>query len=71
MLPHGAQFFDASQKQSFNRGRSSAVLAFLEARGLAVSDSQRERILATTDLETLDRWLRRVATITSVEALFE
>ncbi len=71
MLPQGAQFFDESQKQSFNRGKSSAVLAFLEARGLPVSDAQRERILATTDLETLDRWIRRAATVPSAEALFE
>jgi hypothetical protein len=70
MLPQGAQFFDESQKQSFNRGKSAAVVAFLEARGFSVSDSQRERILETTDLETLDRWIRSAATISSVEALF-
>jgi hypothetical protein len=71
MHPQGAQFFDESQKQSFNRGKSAAVLAFLEARGLAISDAQRERIMATTDLEVLDRWVRRAATVTSTDALFE
>jgi len=79
MHPQGAQFFDESLRQSFNRGRSegraeskcAALLAFLEARGLRVSDDQRERILATNNLETLDDWIRRAATVASTEALFE
>jgi hypothetical protein len=75
MLPQGAQFFDESQKQSFDRGRAAekaaAVLEFLEARGLAVSAAQRERILGTKELDMLTRWVRRAATVTSTEALFE
>jgi hypothetical protein len=75
MHPQGAQFFDESQKQSFNRGRaeskSAAVIAFLDARGLRISDAQRERIAATTDLETLDDWIRRAATIKSADDLFD
>jgi hypothetical protein len=75
MLPQGAQFFDESQKQSFDRGRAAekaaAVLEFLEARGLAVSAAQRERILGTKDLEMLTRWVRRAATVASADALFE
>ncbi len=74
MLPQGAQFFDESLQQSFNKGRtegkSTAVLAVLEARGLAVSDAQRERILGTFDLETLDHWVRRAVTVDSADALF-
>ena len=75
MLPQGAQLFDESQKQSFDRGRAAGraadVIMFLEARGLVVSDTQRERILGMTALETLDRWVRRAATVASVDALFE
>jgi hypothetical protein len=75
MLPDGTHFFDESQQQSFDQGRAAgratAVIAVLEARGLAVSDAQRERILETTELETLDRWIRRAATVTSTDALFE
>jgi hypothetical protein len=75
MHPQGPRFFDESQIQSFNRGRatstSAAVLAVLDARGLAVSDAQREHITATTDLLTLDRWVRRAATAASVDELFE
>jgi hypothetical protein len=74
MLPQSVQFFDESQQQSFERGRSAeraaAVLDVLEARGLEVTATQRERILDTTELETLTHWLRRAVTTTSVDALF-
>ena len=52
-------------------GRAEAVLGFLNARGLVVSEHDRARILACTDAETLDRWIRMAATITAAEALFE
>jgi len=75
MLPQGVRFYDESLQQSFDRGRAAEkaadVLEVLEARGLAVSKPQRERILATSDLELLTRWVRRAATITSSDALFE
>lgn len=79
MLPQGAEFFDESQKQSFEKGRfegraaekAVAVLEFLEARGLSVSVEQRDVILGMKDIETLTRWVRRAATVASTEALFE
>jgi hypothetical protein len=75
MDPQGVRFFDESQKQSFDRGRAAEkaadVLAVLEARGLTVSDAQRERILGTKELDTLARWLGRAATVASADALFE
>jgi hypothetical protein len=83
MLPQGAQFFDESQRQSFERGRTEGrtegraaekaadILEFLEARGLSVSAAQRERVLGTKDIETLTHWVRRAATVALTEALFE
>jgi hypothetical protein len=79
MDPQGVRLFDESQKQSFEQGRSegrtadraAAVLDVLEARGLAVTAAQRERILGTKELETLTRWLRRAATVATADALFE
>lgn len=79
MLPQGAQFFDESLRQSFDKGRAEGraaekaadVIAFLEARGLAVSEIQRQRILETSDLEMLSRWVRRAATVANTDALFE
>jgi hypothetical protein len=51
--------------------KAADVIAFLEARGLIVSEAQRQRITETSDLETLSRWVRRAATISSTDALFE
>ncbi|MCB9737899.1 MAG: hypothetical protein H6747_01450 [Deltaproteobacteria bacterium] len=53
------------------RGRSSAILAVLRARGLAVSDAERDQISACHDLELLERWLMRAATVTSTAAVLE
>jgi hypothetical protein len=79
MLPQGRQFFSDSLQQSFEQGKAHGkaqgravdVIAVLEARGLAITEAQRQRILATTDMETLDRWLRCAATAVSSDALFE
>ena len=79
MDSQGVRFFEESQQQSFERGhaegraaeKAADVLEVLEARGLSVSAAQRERVLGTKDLETLTRWVRRAATVASVDALFE
>lgn len=82
MLPESYEFQTESIRKSIEKGRvegkiegkiegkAAAVCAILEARGLSLSDQQRERILETTDLETLDRWVRRAATIASADQLF-
>ncbi|MES1173250.1 MAG: hypothetical protein ABUL62_02895 [Myxococcales bacterium] len=51
--------------------KSADVIAVLEARGLAVSEAQKQRIVETADLETLSQWVRRAATIAETSALFE
>ncbi len=48
-------------------GLSESLLAILEARGFTPSEQARERILATTDPETLNRWLRRAVTAPSLD----
>lgn len=78
MLPEGQQLFSESQRQSFDRGQTQglargkamSIIEVLEARGLTVSDAQRERIVGCTDLETLTLWLRRAATVASADELF-
>jgi hypothetical protein len=74
MHPQGAQFFDESQQRSFERGQAQGqaktIVAVLEARGLAVTDEQRERILASTDSAELERWARKAAIVTSADDLF-
>jgi hypothetical protein len=75
MLPKGYEFQSDIVRNAIQKGRVSgktaAVLEVLEARGLSISDAQRERILSTSDLETLTRWVRRAVTVGSVDALFE
>jgi hypothetical protein len=44
--------------------RAEGVLRILEARGIAVGLRTRKRVLACTDLDTLDRWFRRAVTAT-------
>ncbi|MGH7439514.1 MAG: hypothetical protein ACRENE_27815 [Polyangiaceae bacterium] len=51
-------------------GRAQAILDILEARGLAVSEEARARVLGCTDTAQLDLWLRKSATATSVEQVF-
>jgi len=46
-------------------GRSKAILQVLDARGIAVSPSQREEILRCDDLDRLDGWTRRAALASS------
>ena len=75
MLPPGYEFQGKTARESFLRGRASekaaAVLEVLEARGLTVTDAQRERILGCSDLEILSRWHRRAVTAGSTDAVFE
>ena len=52
------------------RRAARIILEILDARGLVPSDDQRERILARTDLEQLRLWVRRAATVASVEEMF-
>jgi len=69
------KFINERQQRSFEKGRATekaaAVLDVLDARGVAVTPEQRERILACTDLEVLTRWVRRAVTVASTAALFE
>jgi hypothetical protein len=48
-----------------------AVLTVLRARGLAVKDADRERILAQKDPERLERWLEKAVVAASVTAVLD
>jgi hypothetical protein len=41
----------------------------LKRRGLAMTDEQQRQIVSCADLATLDRWLDRALSVTSVEEL--
>jgi hypothetical protein len=51
-------------------GQAKALLAVLESRGMRISKKARTRILACTDIEQIHAWLRKVASLASVDELF-
>ena len=51
------------RQQGILEAKAHDVLAFLEARGLEVPAEVRERVLASTDIAELDRWIRRAASV--------
>jgi hypothetical protein len=62
-----AQGRAAGEAQGEARGRAASVLAVLEARGIHVTKTARERIERCQDVAQLDRWVRRAAVIDKVK----
>jgi Uma2 family endonuclease len=56
--------------EGLTRGKAEALLTVLAARGVAVGDAERVRILGELDPVQLDRWLARAATCADVAELF-
>ena len=52
------------------KGRAESVLTVLRSRGLPVEAEHEERIRTCGDVEQLDRWLQRVASVSSPDELF-
>ena len=53
------------------RGRADALLTVLSARGFEVTEAVREQILATTDRDSLDRWLHRAGTASTLDKVLD
>ncbi|GAA5082053.1 hypothetical protein GCM10023259_090900 [Thermocatellispora tengchongensis] len=53
------------------QGEARAIVVFLEARGIAVPEETRERIMRCDDLNVLEEWARRATVVDRVEKLFE
>lgn len=78
MLPQGYEFqspigresFQKGIEQGITQGMAATVLQVLDARGLAVGEAQRQRILTGADADVLALWSRRAATVSDIEALF-
>ncbi|MGK4002070.1 hypothetical protein WMF31_05565 [Sorangium sp. So ce1036] len=58
-----AKGMEKGRQAGLLEAKAQDVLAFLEARGLEVPAEVRERVLASTDLAELDRWIRRAASV--------
>ncbi|WP_437675375.1 hypothetical protein [Sorangium sp. So ce131] len=54
---------EQGRQQGLLEAKAHDVLTFLEARGLEIPADVRERVLASTDLAELDRWIRRAAVV--------
>jgi hypothetical protein len=66
-----SDFFRRAYEEGEAKGEIKAILTFLAARGLPVSAEARARITSCTDLDRLESWVRRAATVESVEDLFD
>jgi hypothetical protein len=51
-------------------GEAKSILAVLVARGIAVTPDQESQVKRCTDLDQLDKWLRRAATAESADQVF-
>jgi hypothetical protein len=51
-------------------GKVGAILEVLQARGLELSEEQRQRIASCRDLDRLSAWLERAVGAVSAECLF-
>lgn len=65
-----AEGVDEGLEKGLANGRAAAVLAVLDARGIAVPEAERTRILSCHDLAQLDVWLRRAASATALADVF-
>lgn len=52
------------------KGEAKAVLTLLDFRDVALSEEDRARIMATTDLAVLECWIQRASFVNTVEELF-
>jgi len=66
----GAKGRAEGQAEGRAEGQAKALLRVLAARGLEVTESQRDQIQQCTDFDALDRWLDRAVTVRGAEELF-
>lgn len=65
------RYFFQGRAEGEAQGEAKAVLAVLDARGIAVDEASRAAITGCTDLGQLDVWVRRAVTVASARELFD
>ena len=50
--------------------RADSIIVVLDARGIEVPKDVRERITSRTELDQLETWIRRAATVSTAQGLF-
>jgi len=68
--PFAKEHFGRGKKEGRREGEADSILIVLEARGLDVTDAERERITACSDLKQLKKWITRAATAEKTSDLF-
>lgn len=63
------QQWNKGKAEGKTEGKAESVLDILEARGIAVSDEQRQQISSCKDLGQLKRWVIRASTVASADEL--
>jgi hypothetical protein len=66
LLPSQPWLIDVGKRAEAAAARARAVLTVLHARGVAMRDDARERILAEKDPTRLERWLEKAAVAASI-----
>jgi len=61
---------DQGMSEGEARGEAKAVLRLLAARGLGLSEAQRERVASCTDSAQLDLWLDRAISASTAAEVF-
>jgi predicted transposase/invertase (TIGR01784 family) len=59
------------RKEGLVDARASAVVTVLQVRGIVVSETERDRIMAEKDLTRLENWLKRAATAASIAEVID
>jgi predicted transposase YdaD len=59
------------REEGLTRGRAEGVLRILTARGVRVDETARQRILACTEVVTLDRWFDRALNATTLSEVLD
>ncbi|GGY99791.1 hypothetical protein GCM10010327_32730 [Streptomyces nitrosporeus] len=68
--PLSQEIRDEGRTEGRTEGRAEALLLFLEARGIALTEEDRARITGCQESQVLGRWLTRATTAASAEELF-
>ena len=70
-LPFVREWVERGRVEGEAKGEAKAIVMVLNARGVPVPQEARERILACTDHETLETWITKATTATSIDELFD
>jgi len=71
MIPQGYVVQRELLRYNIAQTKAADVMSVLEAREIALTEEQKNRIFDCLDVNQLDHWIRRAAIIASADELFE